>query len=94
MGRGRAKSNPARRVLSIGSPDDGVGVTTIFGHNFNTTGWLGWVDDGMGGKTARAFPGWITIPAYQDLADGRRFAAARRGQAKKACPTIALRTGR
>jgi thiosulfate reductase cytochrome b subunit len=67
------KSNPARRVLAIGSPDDGTGVTTIFGHDFNTTGWLGWVDDGMGGKTARAFPGWITIPAYQDLADGRRW---------------------
>jgi len=67
------KSNPARRVLSIGSPADGVGTTAIFGRALNTTGWLGWVDDGMGGKAARAFPGWITIPAYQDLADGRRW---------------------
>ncbi len=67
------KSNPARRVLSIDSPADGVGTTTIFGRTFTTTGWLGWTDDGMGGRTARAFPGWITIPAYQDLADGRRW---------------------
>jgi len=67
------KSNPARRVLAIGAPADGVGTTTIFGHTFTTTGWLGWVDDGSGGRTARAFPGWITIPAYQDLADGRRW---------------------
>ena len=66
-------SNPARRVLSIDSPQDGVGTTTLFGHTVKTTGWLGWTDDGEGGKTARAFPGWITIPSYQDLADGRRW---------------------
>ena len=35
------KSNPARRVLAIGSPADGVGTTTIFGHTFVTTDWLG-----------------------------------------------------
>ena len=67
------KSSPARRVLSIDSPTDGVGTATIFGRTFTTTGWLGWADDGMGGKSARAFPGWITIPAYQSLADGRRW---------------------
>ena len=67
------KTDPAHRVLQISSPQDGSGTTTIFGHTFNTTGWLGWTDDGMGGKTTRAFPGWITIPAYQSLADGRRW---------------------
>ena len=67
------KSNPARRVLSIDSPSDGVGTTTIFGRTFTTTGWLGYTDDGMGGRAARAFPAWITIPSYQDLADGRRW---------------------
>ncbi len=67
------KSNPARRVLSIDSPNDGVGTTTVFGRTFTTTGWLGWTSDGMGGKAARAFPSWITIPAYQSLADGRRW---------------------
>jgi thiosulfate reductase cytochrome b subunit len=66
-------TNPAHRVLEIGSPAAGVGTTTIFGHTFTTTGWLGVTDDGMGGETPRAFPGWITIPAYQDLADGRRW---------------------
>jgi hypothetical protein len=34
-------SDPARRVLSIDSPIDGVGATTVFGHTFKTTGWLG-----------------------------------------------------
>jgi thiosulfate reductase cytochrome b subunit len=67
------KTNPAHRVLSIGSPADGTGTTTVFGRTFTTTGWLGWTPDGMGSETARAFPSWITIPAYQDLADGRRW---------------------
>ncbi|HEY5258294.1 MAG TPA: cytochrome b/b6 domain-containing protein [Candidatus Baltobacteraceae bacterium] len=67
------KSNPARRVLSIDSPAEGVGTTTIFGRTLTTTGWLGWTSDGMGSETARGFPGWITIPAYQDLASGRRW---------------------
>jgi thiosulfate reductase cytochrome b subunit len=66
-------TNPAHRVLAIDSPADGVGTTTIFGHTFTTTGWLGYTDDGAGGRSARAFPGWITIPAYQALADGRRW---------------------
>ncbi len=67
------RSTPAKRVLAIQSPQDGVGTTAIFGHSFKTTGWLGWTDDGMGGRGARAFPGWLTIPAYQSLADGRRW---------------------
>ena len=67
------KSNPAHRVLSIDSTDSHQGITTIFGHRFTTTGFLGYTDDGMGGKTDRAFPGWLTIPSYQALADGRRW---------------------
>jgi thiosulfate reductase cytochrome b subunit len=70
------KSDPARRVLAFTQqygPHGPIGVTTIFGHSFTTTGWLGYTDDGMGAEAARAFPGWITLPNYQDLADGRRW---------------------
>lgn len=68
------KSNPAKRVFSIGGEAESQsGVTTVLGHAFHTTGWLGYTDDGMGGREARGFPGWITIPPYQDLADGRRW---------------------
>ncbi len=67
------KSDPARRVVAIGSPSDGVGTTTIFGHTFTTTGWLGWTGDGMGARGAHAFGASITIPGYQDLASGRRW---------------------
>jgi len=38
-----------------------------------TTHVLGWGDNGQGGETVRAFPGWLTIPSYQDLANGRRW---------------------
>jgi thiosulfate reductase cytochrome b subunit len=67
------KSDPARRVLSIGSPTSGVGITTVFGRTFVTTGWLGWTNDGMGSRGAHAFSATITIPGYQDLAGGRRW---------------------
>lgn len=69
------KSNPARRVLSFdahqtaaGAP---VGTVTVFGRTFTTTNVFGYTDDGQGGRQARAFPGAVTLPATQDLADGR-----------------------
>lgn len=67
------KTDPSHRVLQISAPREGIGTVTLFGRSVTTTGWLGWTDDGMGGTAPRAFPGWITIPAYQDLADGRRW---------------------
>jgi thiosulfate reductase cytochrome b subunit len=72
------KSNPARRVLSIEAHSDAVsgkpvGTLTLFGHAVTTTGVLGYTDDGAGGQTPRAFPGWITLPGPQSLADGRRW---------------------
>ncbi len=67
------KTDVHHRVFAVESPRDGEGVTTIFGLRINTTGWLGWTPDGMGSMSARAFPSWLTIPAYQSLADGRRW---------------------
>ncbi|MBD5654450.1 MAG: cytochrome b/b6 domain-containing protein [Candidatus Eremiobacteraeota bacterium] len=71
------KSDPAHRILSIASsqtPDGAArGTLTLFGHAFTTTHLLGITSDGSGQETQRAFPGWITFPGYQDLADGRRW---------------------
>ena len=55
--------------------DDGQlqGVTTVFGHKFDTTGWLGVSGDGQGGLTRRGFPSWLTIPSTGWLAMGRRW---------------------
>lgn len=44
------------------------GVTTIFGHAFETTGLLGYSD-----HRGRAFPAWATLPGPQWLAMGRQW---------------------
>lgn len=45
-----------------------IGITTILGHQFDTTGVLGY-SDGM----RRAFPVWATIPSAKWLAMGRQW---------------------
>jgi len=64
-------------VFSIFSDVDAsgqpVGKVQIGRAVFTTTGLFGWTSDGMGGQASRAFPAWSTIPAYRDLADGRRW---------------------
>jgi thiosulfate reductase cytochrome b subunit len=49
-----------------------VGETTILGHSFDTTGVLG-LSNEDGQISQRAFPNWITLPSYLDLATGRRW---------------------
>ena len=44
------------------------GITTILGHQFDTTGVLGY-SDGRG----RAFPAWATVPSAKWLAMGRQW---------------------
>jgi thiosulfate reductase cytochrome b subunit len=55
------------KALSTGNGDM-KGVTTILGHQFETTGVLGY-SDGM----RRAFPAWATIPSAKWLAMGRQW---------------------
>lgn len=50
-----------------------VGVTTLFGHEFETTGFLGASPGGRGDLERRAFPTWLTIPGPRWLAMGRRW---------------------
>ncbi len=58
------------RMHAQGKP---VGVTRIFGHEFNTTGVLG-LSAGMDGQpTERGFPAWLTLPSQQWLAMARRW---------------------
>lgn len=47
-----------------------VGVTTVLGTRLDTTGFLG-LSAVQGRPAARAFPAWLTLPSYQDLATGR-----------------------
>ncbi|RYI34723.1 MAG: DUF4405 domain-containing protein [Acetobacteraceae bacterium] len=56
-------------ILEIGARQEGdalVGVTRIFGAEFDTTGILGVSD-----HQPRAIPAALTIPSYQSLATGR-----------------------
>jgi len=51
--------------------DEPVGVTTIAGHNFITTGVLGVAYDADGEPISGAFPNWATLPGGPGLALAR-----------------------
>jgi thiosulfate reductase cytochrome b subunit len=53
--------------------DDPVGVTTVAGKNFITTGWLGVTYDDDGMPVGGAFPDWMTLPAGPGLALARSW---------------------
>lgn len=54
-------------------PDRIVGLTSVFGHSFETTGLLGVSSGPDGGPVVRGFPAWLTLPSGQDLAKGRSW---------------------
>ena len=64
--------HPTMSILTHQSERGIVGETVILGHSFDTTGALG-ASSEDGQISPRAFPSWITIPSYQDLATGRRW---------------------
>lgn len=64
---------PALAITDDQTPDGASrGVLQIAGRTFDTTGWLG-ISNYQGEEVARAFPAWITLPANQNLATGRRW---------------------
>jgi thiosulfate reductase cytochrome b subunit len=72
------KTNFDKPALSLSARqndngDPTAGLTTIFGHSFDTTGFLGASRDENGDLDERGFPSWATLPAEQDLAMGRRW---------------------
>lgn len=72
---GEYGANYDRPVLAIGAIPEGDsirGVTMIGETAFTTTGVLG-ASEYNGHLRNRAFPAWITLPSYQDLASGRRW---------------------
>jgi thiosulfate reductase cytochrome b subunit len=70
------KSDFSDPILAMGTMRDGdnlKGVTSIFGHAFNTTGVFGLSGDADSGYEDRGFPWWATLPGHRDLAIGRRW---------------------
>lgn len=62
-------------LLSIEAVDRGgrtYGVTRVGPWHFDTTGLFGW-SIYHGDHVARAWPRWLTIPSFQDLADARHW---------------------
>lgn len=71
------RSDRDRPLLAMQSKlaEDGtlIGVTTILGYQFTTTGVFGVSTDSEGRTMRRGFPSWATIPGPQWLAMGRRW---------------------
>jgi thiosulfate reductase cytochrome b subunit len=65
--------DPVLSMRTEKSPSGPIGVTTVLGASFETTGVLGLSRNANGQLAARGFPEWATIPSYQDLATGRRW---------------------
>ena len=63
---------PALAITSEESGGANRGVVYLGDRKFDMTGVLGLSKD-AGVETERAFPSWITLPANQDLATGRRW---------------------
>jgi thiosulfate reductase cytochrome b subunit len=66
----RSDRNEAMLLIRPLRSDSGdiIGITTVLGHSFDTTGVLGYSD-----HTVRAFPAWATIPGPRWLAMGRQW---------------------
>src|SRR6185437_4859895 len=71
------RSDFDRPLLAMGaaqsSDGDDIGMTSVFGHEFVTTGVLGLSRDAQGDLRERGFPAWATLPSFQALALGRRW---------------------
>jgi thiosulfate reductase cytochrome b subunit len=70
--KGDEYDKPILAIQAIDTATGPQGVTSIGPWHFNTTGVLGW-SKVAGVDTARAWPSWITIPSFQDLADARHW---------------------
>ncbi|MGZ8415963.1 MAG: cytochrome b/b6 domain-containing protein [Methyloceanibacter sp.] len=71
-----AKSTFDDPIMAMGAVHDGdrfKGVTTLFGHAFNTTGVFGLSGDENSGYEDRGVSWSLTLPGHRDLAMGRRW---------------------
>jgi thiosulfate reductase cytochrome b subunit len=69
---GADADTPFFSIGAYDTPKGTRGITEIGHNDFDTTGVLGW-SKLNGQYTARAWPAWLTIPSFQDLADARHW---------------------
>lgn len=73
-GKSSYNGKPALLEITARASGEGmVGVTRVFGREFDTTGLLGVSKNAEGGVSEVAFPHWLTIPSYYSLADARAW---------------------
>ena len=65
---------PLLRMMAKSAPNgERLGVTRVFGRDFETTGVFGLSRDSRGAWIERGFPSWLTLPGDRWLAMGRRW---------------------
>ena len=69
---GSELDHPFLTIHSIMTSSGMRGETVLGPFHFDTTGILGWSKVGSD-WTIRAWPSWITVPSFQDLADARHW---------------------
>lgn len=74
-GKSSYTGNPPILALAATQSESGriTGVTHVFGHDFDTTGFLGASRDSRGVLVPRGFPSWMTIPGSAWLAMARNW---------------------
>ena len=74
-GKSSYTGNPPLLALTAKRDDAGrvSGITRVFGHEFDTTGFLGASANARGELVARGFPSWMTIPDAAWLAMARNW---------------------
>ncbi|MGH6813749.1 MAG: cytochrome b/b6 domain-containing protein [Methylocella sp.] len=74
---GQFGADPGQALFEIGADDSGggppEGFARIGSSTFETTGILGVSRNASGDTVERAFPRWVTLPSWRDLALGRRW---------------------
>ena len=70
--KGSELDRPFLSIDAVEAASGPRGVTTVAGAKFDTTGFLGVAVD-KGQTLQKAWPSWMTIPSYQDLANARHW---------------------
>ena len=74
-GKSSYSGDPPLLSMTAKSAPNGerLGVTRVFGRDFETTGVFGLSRDSRGAWIERGFPSWLTLPGDRWLAMGRRW---------------------
>jgi thiosulfate reductase cytochrome b subunit len=70
--KGSELDHPFLSIHAVATAQGMRGETVLGGLRLDTTGLLGWSQVGSHWAT-RAWPSWITVPSFQDLADARHW---------------------